>query len=527
MRAGSLCWGALLLLMLLLPTALTCNIVASSDTTSCTSRPSAFGYKVLERARNRIELDGAGISGSVGGTGPAMVPDPGGVGGVSLSGHGLVTFCSTCMGTCAAPQQGALCPGDSVSSFRIPLAGSTATVCVGFGATLPFADNATSASLVTLTGSALSVTIGGGPWIQYTAGAVATAAAGKQLVALLLSDARVGSGVFFSSCGPLIVKQNGNFTNLRSSSSGRGLLVSFCDDKTGLWCLSAKVLADCSKKTHITCPQVCVKKPTGFPDVCGPAPVAIKCQVLTTGLMADGVCVAQADCTGSDVAWVPGTSGCEALANTRCCVRGADAMPPTRSAATATTGTATAESAASTAIGTAGELLASSLIIRVAPNDATTAAVTESGDSAATATLIGSIVGGALAGVLVLVAGAIGLAWHRQQRHGSENKPPVGQVSPLATLPPPQPVDIDNEPSARYVQRAHDLMSTSARTHVQYDALTAVESGRVGGDEMRSARADDSLRVESLQQRHSTTQAPRSPTTSHYDDIDGKPKAQW
>jgi pathogenesis-related protein 1 len=121
---------------------------------------------------------------------------------------------------------------------------------------------------------------------------------------------------------------------------------SFCDGKYGAWCETDKVLADCSKNTRTTCPGACIRKPTGFPDVCDaaapaatpkatPAPApAVKCSVMTAAVMTTGVCTVQADCTGSDVAWIPATfrgavaaTGCEGNANTRCCIKD-EPLPP-------------------------------------------------------------------------------------------------------------------------------------------------------------------------------------------------------
>ncbi len=181
------------------------------------------------------------------------------------------------------------------------------------------------------------------------------------------------------------------------------------------------------------------------------------------------------------------------------------------------------------------------------PVDATTRDGGGGGDDNNTV-LIGSIVAGALAGVLVLVVGAVGFACYRR-RHAAgsvnndngigmqtaNNNSSVKRVSPLAQkqqqprLKKPAATPFDaTTPSGRYVERAQDLMpgAKSARSH--YDALTAAESGRAVGydvvpasdDEMRSAR--DSQLALPLPLGYNTPPSARLPPThnSQYDNVD-------
>lgn len=120
----------------------------------------------------------------------------------------------------------------------------------------------------------------------------------------------------------------------------------FCSGRWGIWCRDATSLINCDTKIVTPCPGRCLSKPPGFPDICEEvattvatvapttkatttAPVvASSCTVATATRVINGKCNTQAECVGSDVAWIPDTyrgqklaSGCEGQTDRRCCIK--------------------------------------------------------------------------------------------------------------------------------------------------------------------------------------------------------------
>jgi hypothetical protein len=147
---------------------------------------------------------------SVGGTGLSI-----------LNGHGFVKSCVCTSGTCPASPISSTCTGNN--TFAISTVANSAPICISFGASLGNADAATATTMSVLLGSQLKVKINNGAEVTYGAGAVKTAGAGTQLVALALING-AGQGVFFSACGPLIV-QSGNALSSFATTVGSGTLV--------------------------------------------------------------------------------------------------------------------------------------------------------------------------------------------------------------------------------------------------------------------------------------------------------------
>lgn len=141
----------------------------------------------------------------------------------SMHGHGFSQACFSCSGTCVETTGGAgVCSTPSGGpTFRVPTAG--APICVSFGGALPStSDSATTSSLAELTGGALAVSINGAAAVTYGYGAVATSNGGTVLKALMLVNAN-GYGIYFTSCGPFIVKNTA--LSITTSTIGLGSLI--------------------------------------------------------------------------------------------------------------------------------------------------------------------------------------------------------------------------------------------------------------------------------------------------------------
>jgi hypothetical protein len=118
--------------------------------------------------------------------------------------HGFTKKCF-CTGSCPAsisiPTENTGC---AAGSYAIKKVGGF--ICVKFGTgTGATVVAGTSTTLAGITGELLTVTIGTAAAVTYTRGAAATSQDGKKLHALLLFKDST-TGVFFSECGPFVVR---------------------------------------------------------------------------------------------------------------------------------------------------------------------------------------------------------------------------------------------------------------------------------------------------------------------------------
>lgn len=224
---------------------------------------------------------------------------------VSLTGHGFTRNCNnSCSSMCPAlPVVG--CP---LQSYLITTDGGH--VCVTFGDALPQEANfATPDSLFSLAGLALNVTFDSNTTASYERGAIATSNGGRELVALVLSGS-VGNGVFFSSCGPLIVMKNNAFA-VRASSLGKGVLVSSTATSTTTTTTATTTTATgaATTATPVTVDATATTTRTGAQLTTSPqSPPPISTAVPTNATLSTTV-LAASPSSGSNVGLIAGVAG--------------------------------------------------------------------------------------------------------------------------------------------------------------------------------------------------------------------------